>query len=212
MITIALVVAVLVSALALSAVAAHKSRLARREREAIVLFETQIDPPYLRPVFTARTERELLLDAPVVHARLASGVLHLTIRSDAGGEAVGFEVAITNVELDWLRGECYRCFSPEAQVLVGPLPGLTERLVARVARAHDLPADAGIPRHVQAYPVSTVTCDPAEDTLRVEVALPGGGHLRLAYDYAAATVAATFPTAALANPANRQTLAVRVAA
>ena len=182
------------------------------EREAVVLFETRIDPPYLRPVFTARGEHDFHLDASVVHARLLSGVLHLTLRSDAGGEAVGFEVAITNVELDWLRGESYRYFTPECQLLVGPLPQLSDRFIERTARLHDLDVPEGGLRHVQAYAVTAVICDPADDSIRVEVDLPDGRAIRLTYDYAAATVHATLPTAALVNPENVQPLALRVAA
>ncbi len=200
--------------LSLVAIVVLKGRRAQtnRELDAVVLFETRIDPPYFRPLFTSSSERDFRLDAPVVHAKLASGVLHLKLQSDAGGEAVGFEVAITNVDLDWLRGETYRNFSPDSQLLIGPLPYLTQRLLHRCAEAHDLPYEGIAMRHVQAYSISAVICDPAEDCLRIEVQLPDGHMLRLAYDYAAASVRAALPTAALVDPANVQPLAIRVAA
>lgn len=209
-----LLIALATAALLFSVVFVHKTRRAQQqtEKQAVVLFETRLDPPYLRPVFTARGERDFHVDAPVTHARLISGVLHLTLRSDAGGDSVGFEIAITNVELDWLRGESYRYLTPECQLLVGPLPGLSERLIARTAQLHDLDVPAAAPRHVQAYAVSAIICDPADDTLRVEVNLPDGRSIRLAYDYVAATVLATLPTAALFNAENVQPLTVRLAA
>ena len=157
----------------------YKSRQAwlAHEQRPLVLFETRLDPPYLRPMFTATSARQFFLDAPVSHARLASEVLHLTLRSDAGRQAVGFEVAITNVQLDWLRGHTYRNFSPECQLLLGPLPELTQRFIERTMHLHDLhhpTAATAQGQGVQAYPITSVNCDPAEDKLRVVAELPDG--------------------------------------
>ena len=182
------------------------------EREAVVLFETRVDAPYQRPVFTARSASLLHVEAPVVHARLASDILFLDVRSAAGGEHVGFELAVANVPLEWLRSERYRYLEPEAQLLFGPRGASTERLLERAAERHglELPASAG--KHVHAYEIASVIVDPAEDTIRFDAVLPDGGVLKVSYDYARASVTANVPVAALANAENAQPLGIRIAA
>ena len=211
-----LLIAALVSASAVAlafAIAYQRHRASRpTEREPVVLFETRLDPPYKRPVFTAKSASLLHLEAPVVHARLASDILFLDVQSDAGGEHVGFELAIANVPLEWLRSERYQYLEPEAQLLFGPRGAATERLLERAARRHGLTLPASAGKHVHAYEIASVVIDPAEDTLRFDAVLPDGGVLKVSYDYARASVTANVPVAALANAENAQPLGIRIAA
>ncbi len=183
-----------------------------QERPAVVLFETRLDQPYLRPIFTARSNAFLHLEAPVVHARLASDILFLDVQTEVGGQAMGFELAITNVPLKWLRSQRYEYIRPESQLLFGPRGEATERLMARVSHAHDLDLPDSAGKHVHAYEISGVICDPAEDTLRFEATLPDGEVLKIAYDYASASLSGTVPVAALGKAVNAQPLGIRIAA
>ena len=201
----------LIGLLAAVAFQRHRARHCT-EREAVVLFETRSERPYTRPIFTAKSSTLLHVEAPVVHARLASDILFLDIQTENGGEPMGLELAITGVPLSWLKGERYEYIKPTAQILIGPRGQATERLMRRVSEAHDidLPITAG--QHVHAYELSSVICDPAEDTLRFEAALPSGQVLRINYDYAGASVSGSLPVAALGEAANAQPLGIRIAA
>lgn len=182
------------------------------EREAIILFETRVNPPFQRPIFTARSNAYLHLEAPVVHARLASDILFLDIQTEVGGQPMGFGLAITNVPLKWLRSQRYAYLRPESQLLFGPRGEATERLMARVSTAHDLDLPDSVGKHVHAYEVTSVICDPAEDTLRFEATLPDGQTLKISYDYASASLSGNVPVAALGNIVNAQPLGIRIAA
>ena len=207
-------VLVVASAAALALAIAYQRRRARHppEREAVVLFETRLDPPYQRPFFTAESASLLHLEAPVVHARLASDILFLDLQSTAGGEHVGLELAVANVPLAWLRAERYTYLEPESQLLVGPRGEATERLLRRASQRHGLRLPASAGKYVHAYEIASVVLDPAEETIRLTAALPGGGLLKVNYDYARASVTANIPTAALANAENAQPLGIRIAA
>ncbi len=183
-----------------------------QEREAVVLFETRADQPYRRPIFTARSNAFLHVEAPVVHARLASDILFLDVQSEVGGQVMGFELAITNVPLKWLRTQRYEYIRPESQLLFGPRGAATERLMTRASLAHDLDLPGAVGKHVHAYEIASVVCDPAEDALRFEAILPDGKVLKISYDYAGASLSGSLPIAALGNTANAQPLGIRIAA
>lgn len=182
------------------------------EKAPVVLFETRAEQPYQRPVFTAKSSSLLHLEAPVVHARLATDILFLEVQSQAGGEDVGFELAIANFPLAWLESDRYEYLEPEAQLLFGPRGIPTERLLRRAAKRHglELPATAG--KHVHAYEIASVVIDPAEDAIRFTAVLPDGGVLNVSYDHLRATVTANFPVEALARAENAQPLGIRIAA
>ena len=182
------------------------------EREAVVLFETRADQPYRRPVFTARSTTLLHLEAPVVHARLATDILFLDIRSEAGGEQVGFELAVANFPHEWLTSERYAYLEPEAQLLIGPRGASTERLLRRVGQRHDLDLPASAGKHVHAYEIASVLLDPAEDTIRFDAILPDGGVLKVSYDYVRASITANVPVTAFDTAENAQPLGIRIAA
>lgn len=199
-------------ALALALAYQRRGGTAARERAATVLFETRAEQPYQRPVFTAMSSALLHLEAPVVHARLASDILFLEVCSEVGGERVGFELAIANFPASWLASERYAYLEPEAQLLFGPRGASTERLLRRAAERHglDLPAAAG--KHVHAYEIASVVLDPAEDAVRLTAVLPDGGLLNVSYDHARASLTANAPTEALAKAENAQPLGIRIAA
>ena len=178
---------------------------------AATLFETREDPPFLRPVVSRHVDGHLVLDAPIVHARLVNGILVLDVKSNAAGRAEGFEVAVTGFDASWLEASGYGYVEPaEAYVLVGPQGAPTDHLLRRVARSHDvkLPASAGA--HVQAFEVISVVVDPAEFRVKVEAQLPGGETFAVAYDYAAGMLRGEVAAAVFAEGSNAQRLAVRL--
>ena len=207
----ALVLATL-AAIALVIAYWHHRTAVPREKEAVVLFETRQDAPYQRPVFTAKSASLLHVEAPVVHARLATDILFLDCQSSAGGEHVGFELAVANFPLEWLELERYQYLEPEAQLLIGPRGTSTERLLRRASRRHDLTLPASAGKHVHAYEIASVVVDPGEDTIRFDAILPDGGVLRVSYDHARASISANVPVEALAKAENAQPLGIRLAA
>lgn len=177
-----------------------------------VLFETRIDPPFLRPVVTRQQDGNLLVEAPVVHARLVRDILVLDVKSDSGPRPEGFEVALTGFDVEWLHAPAYAHHAAEGHVLLGPQGEMTDRLLRRAASLHDLalPSDSG--KYVQAYELSGVVTDPAEFTVEARAKLPAGETFVVAYDYASATLRATVPATAFEAAENYSALAVELAA
>lgn len=207
---------VLLTALALAATVYYQHRRAARVAlgAATVLFESADPAAEARPVTTRLAGGDLLVEAPVVFGRLAAGILVLEIKSQAQGEAEGFELALTAFDPAWLRAKRYGyTAAPEGMhLLVGPQGVVSDRLLQRTAREHglDLPRSAG--DYVQAYPVQGVTTDPADHCLHAHASLPSGAVLNLSYDYAAATLRVRVPAGELTTTDNYQALGVRMEA
>jgi len=176
------------------------------------VFETRIDPPFLRPVVTRMENNDLLLDAPVVHARLAGSILVLDVKSGSNKNAEGFEIAITNFDPNWINAKSYKFHETESKILVGPQGDITNRLLERTADQHnlELPEDAG--RYVQVYDVDGVVTDPGDFRLEVQATLPNGAPLHVAYDYSSASVHIRVPASALRAEANYSPLGVKLKA
>lgn len=204
-------------ALLLILVAALQERRARRcevatEGEGQILFETRELPPFARPVTTRLAAGRIDVVAPVVHARLLGGILVLDVKAEGPHGTEGFELAVTGFRAGWLDAPGYRHYeASECALLVGPQGEVTERLLGRVADEHAVALPTSARPVVQAYAVSGVTTDPADDCLRVDAVLPDGTELSLAYDYAAAQVRAQVPVDVFAAGANYAPLAVELA-
>ena len=179
---------------------------------AATLFETRLDPPFVRPVVTRMEDGDLVVEAPVVHARLVGEILVLDVKSHSGKRAEGFELAITGFRADFLEAGAYHYHDIEGHLLFGPQGGTTDRLLARAARRHDLvlPATAGT--NVQAFGVAGVVTDPGDFSVEIQAVLPSGAPLHVAYDYAQAKVHARVPASALTARENYRPLSVRLEA
>ncbi len=187
-------------------------RMQRGGGGATTLFEASDPAAAERAVLTELDNGDLLIEAPVVHARLASGILVLDVKSEAQNYPEGFELALTEFDPGWLRAGGYGYHAAEGHVLLGPQGDISNRLLRRTARRHalDLPADAG--DYVQAYPVQGVTTDPGDFCVHAHVNLPSGAVLNLRYDYAAATLRARVPASALSSLVNYQALGLSLRA
>ncbi|MFK8057492.1 MAG: hypothetical protein AB8F78_15310 [Saprospiraceae bacterium] len=202
------------SLLALAYVISFQRGRARNvvKMDTACVFETRIDPPFLRPVVSRMENDDLLMDAPVVHARLAGSILVLDIKSGSNKSAEGFEIAITEFNPSWINAKSYGFHETESKVLVGPQGDLTNRLLERTANQHNLmlPEDAG--RYVQVYDVDGVVTDPGEFRVEIQATLPNGDQLNVSYDYSNATINIRVPASALKAEANYQPLGVKLAA
>lgn len=200
--------------IAFAYVISFQRRRARRvvKVDSTCVFETRIDPPFLRPVVTRMENDDLLLDAPVVHAKLSGTILVLDIKSGSNKNAEGFEVAITNFNLNWINAKSYKFHETESQILIGPQGDITNRLLERTANQHDLelPEDAG--RYVQVYKVDGIVTDPGDFRVEVQATLPNGAPLHVAYDYSNASVHIRVPASALKAEANYSPLGVKLKA
>ena len=191
----------------------HLRKPAVDQVAASTIFETRIDPPFLRPVVTRLEDGDLLIEAPVVHARLVNEILVLDIKSNSAKNAEGFELAITGFKPEYLAAEKYHYFpSVEGHVLVGPQGDPTNRLLERTAKLHDLelPSEGG--SYVQAYTIDGIVTDPGDFRVEVQATLPSGAPLLISYDYAKATVNARVPASALHTSENYRPLGVRLEA
>ena len=200
--------------LALTYVISFQRSRARKvvEIDNTSVFETRIAPPFLRPVVTRMENDDLLLDAPVVHARLAGTILVLDIKSGSNKSAEGFEVAVTNFNPNWINAKSYKFHETESKILIGPQGDITNRLLERTATQHDLelPEDAG--RYVQVYDVDGVVTDPGDFCVEIQATLPNGAPLHIAYDYSSASVHIRVPASALKAEANYSPLGVKLKA
>ena len=207
-----LLAAVMCAALAFGYANYRRSRVEYAGRGVEVLFETRIDPPFLRPVVTRQQDGALLVEAPVVHARLVRDILVLDVKSDSGPRPEGFEIAVTGFDAAWLHAPAYGHHGVVGHLLFGPQGEMTDRLLRRAACAHDLELPSHGGKYVQAYELSGVVTDPAEFQVEASARLPSGQTITVAYDYASATLRATVPTAAFAAAENYAALAVEMAA
>ncbi len=189
----------------------------RRARQVVTVddtcvFETRIEPPFLRPVVTRLENDDLLLDAPVVHARLSGTILVLDIKSGSNKSAEGFEIAITDFKPTWINAKSYKFNETDSKILIGPQGDITNRLLERTANLHnlDLPEDAG--RYVQVFDVDGVVTDPADFRIEVQATLPNGAPLIVSYDYSSASVNVRVPASALKAEANYSPLGVKLKA
>ena len=177
-----------------------------------VLFETRIEPPFLRPVVTRLHGGELTVEAPVVHARLASDILVLDVKSGSNSRAEGFEIAITEFDPTWLDAAGYNFHAARGHLLVGPQGEITDRLLRRAAREHELALPTTGGNYVQIFELEGIVTDPAEFTVEFQGRLPSGEPVTAAYEYASATVHLTAPAAALTREDNYQPLGVKLQA
>lgn len=208
-----LLAAVMCAALAIGYANYRRTLLPSTEASGVdVLFERRTEPPFLRPVVTRERGGDLVVEAPVVHARLVRDILVLDVKSDSGARPEGFELAVTGFDPTWLTAAAYRHHAVDGHVLLGPQGEMTDRLLRRAADLHGLGIPTRAGKYVQAYELVGVVTDPAESTLRARVALPSGATFELAYDYARATVLATVPAGAFAVAENYSALAVEMAA
>lgn len=208
-----LLAAVMLTALAIGYANYRGSRRRDAAGDGVeVLFEARLDPPFLRPVVTRQAGGDLVVEAPVVHARLVRDILVLDVKSDSGPRPEGFEVAITGFEAAWLDAKAYRHHAGAGHILLGPQGEMTDRLLRRAAERHrlHLPTRAG--KYVQAYELEGVVTDPAEFSVEARALLPSGETFVVAYDYAGATVRARIPAGAFAVADNYSALAVEMAA
>jgi len=182
------------------------------EVDSTCVFETRIEPPFLRPVVTKMENDDLLLDAPVVHARLSGSILVLDLKSGSNKTAEGFEIAITDFNPAWINAKNYQFHESESRILVGPQGDITNRLLERTAAQHDLvlPEDAG--RYVQVFDVDGVVTDPGDFRVEIQATLPNGAPLHIAYDYSNASVHVRVPASALKAEANYSPLGVKLKA
>lgn len=178
--------------------------------KAATIFETRINPPFLRPVVTRLEDNDLKIDAPVVHARLVGDILVLDIKSNSGAKAEGFELAVTGFDMKYLKAEKYHFFPSEGHLLVGPQGACTDRLLQRAAKSHglDLPSSAGT--HVQAFAIEGIVTDPGDFRVEIQAILPSGAPLHIAYDYARASVHARVHASAFNTQVNFQPLGVKL--
>ena len=176
------------------------------------LFETKIDPPFLRPIVTRLQNEDLLINAPVVHAKLTRDILVLDIKSGSHANAEGFEIALTEFNPEWLKTNHYRYHETVGKVLVGPQGDITNRLLQRTATQHNLQLPESSGHLVQAFQATGVVTDPAEFLVKVEAELPCGACIQLAYDYAAASLHIQVPANAFGKPENFQPLGVQLRA
>ena len=174
------------------------------------LFETRIDPPFVRPVVTRLEDGDLMIDAPVVHARLVGEILVLDIKSTSGRNPEGFELALTNFDKCWLTAEKYAYHPCKGHLLVGPQGPTTDRLLRRTARTHDidLPNTAG--ERVQAFALEGVVTDPGDFRIEFQAHVPTGAPIHIAYDYAKASVHVRLHASIFAEVANLQPLKIRM--
>jgi len=174
----------------------------RRSRKAVevdstCVFETRIDPPFLRPVVTKMENDDLLLDAPVVHARLTGSILVLDLKSGSNKNAEGFEIAITDFNPAWINAKNYKFHESESRILIGPQGDITNRLLKRTAAEHKLvlPTDAG--RYVQVFDVDGLVTDPGDFRVEIQATLSNGAPLHIAYDYSNGSVPVRVPASDL---------------
>ncbi len=179
---------------------------------AATIFESRIDPPFLRPVVTRLDEGDLLINAPVIHARLVGEILVLDIKSNSGSRAEGFELAVTGFKANYLDAAKYHFHAGEGHLLIGPQGEPTNRLLQRTASLHgiNLPSSAGA--IVQAFPVNGIVTDPGDFRVEIQATLPSGAPLHIAYDYAKASIHARVHASALSLQQNFQPLGVQLAA
>jgi hypothetical protein len=200
--------------LALAYVISFQRRRARQvvKVDDACVFETRIDPPFLRPVVTRMENDDLLLDAPVVHARLAGTILVLDIKSGSNKSAEGFEIAITDFKPEWINATSYKFNESDSKILIGPQGDITNRLLERTANQHnlDLPEDAG--RYVQVFDVDGVVTDLGDFRIEVQATLPNGSQLLVSYDYSSASINVRVPASALKAEANYSPLGVKLKA
>ena len=200
--------------LALTYVISFQRRRARQvvKVDNACVFETHIDPPFLRPVVTRLENNDLLLDAPVVHARLTGTILVLDIKSGSNKSAEGFEIAITDFKPEWINAKSYKFNETDSKILIGPQGDITNRLLERTANQHnlDLPEDAG--RYVQVFDVDGIVTDPADFRIEIQATLPNGSPLHIAYDYSGASVHVRVAAAALKSEVNYSPLGVKLKA
>lgn len=204
--------AVMCAALAFGYANYRRSRLDLAGQGVEVLFEARIDPPFMRPVVTRQHDGDLLVEAPVVHARLVRDILVLDVKSDSGPRPEGFEIAVTGFDVDWLHAPAYGHHTVSGHLLFGPQGEMTDRLLRRAASVHDLDLPDHSGKYVQAYELRGVVTDPVEFRVEARAQLPSGQSFTVAYDYASATLRATVPTAAFAAAENYAALAVEMAA
>lgn len=179
---------------------------------AATIFETRINPPFLRPVVTRLEDNDLKIDAPVVHARLVGEILVLDIKSNSGLKAEGFELAVTGFKMKYLKADKYHFFPSEGHVLIGPQGACTDRLLQRTAQSHglNLPLTGG--SHVQAFAIEGIVTDPGDFRVEIQAILPSGAPLHIAYDYARASVHARVHASAFNTQENFQPLGVKMEA